>query len=690
MTFTHLARNCVVAITLAFLVVALPSAQSASEPELLFREALHKQQVDGDLEAAIKLYQRIVSTRNANRTLVARALLQLGDCYERQGNAEARRTYERLVREFGDQGDAVRLARARLVEITPRGDVRRDVTVRRLGEWRALRFISSVSRDGRYAAVGGGEGPPAIASKTLLLLDLSSGTSREVGKGKLVPPDQFILSSAVSPDGSRIAYTMTSGASDLFGPSELRIVGTASGEPRTLLRHSKALGIVDWSRDGSTLLLAEVSGFPGPVEGFHQMNVATGQIKPVGIPVHRVSVIPFGFARLSPDARFVAYAIPERNDQARAGVFVDSLDGSRPRRITRAMNFSYPVGWSPDGKHLLYVGNESGSNDLWSVRIQNGDPIGEPASVKRAIGRIDTVGVDDAGRLFHTLVTLPSTAYLGELDLAASRVGNLQPVTTATPRGVRMANLTWSPDGTRIRMAHEGFADGLPHMWVRDVATGREREITLPDGYAFQPNSTNWTPDGKSFVMLVQQGAESKLAWLDVDSGAFRIGPTLPSASRYLIPVQSLDGGHVFALKVLDQLTRATSLVRIDVNTGGEHEFCRGRGDLSVSPDYSSAACFDDGVIRIVSLQGGAVRNLVKTEAMPFPVKWTPDSRFLIYFEPPALAAKIVPVAGGDPKRLDIPGGSMNVSFHPNGRQVAIMPGGGTTELWVLENLKLD
>jgi hypothetical protein len=38
---------------------------------------------------------------------------------------------------------------------------------------------------------------------------------------------------------------------------------------------------------------------------------------------------------------------------------------------------------------------------------------------------------------------------------------------------------------------------------------------------------------------------------------------------------------------------------------------------------------------------------------------------------------------------LEIPGGAQILSMHPGGRQVAIIPGGGTTELWVLENLKL-
>jgi hypothetical protein len=44
----------------------------------LFREALHKQQVEGDLSGAIKLYQQIVSSKDGNRAIAAPAALKTG------------------------------------------------------------------------------------------------------------------------------------------------------------------------------------------------------------------------------------------------------------------------------------------------------------------------------------------------------------------------------------------------------------------------------------------------------------------------------------------------------------------------------------------------------------------------------------------------------------------------------------
>ena len=75
-----------VAVTLAAIAIGVSvTAQRVSESELLLREALHKQQVQGDLPGAIKIYQQIVSARNGDRSVSGRALLELAGCYEKLG-----------------------------------------------------------------------------------------------------------------------------------------------------------------------------------------------------------------------------------------------------------------------------------------------------------------------------------------------------------------------------------------------------------------------------------------------------------------------------------------------------------------------------------------------------------------------------------------------------------------------------
>jgi tetratricopeptide (TPR) repeat protein len=83
----------------------------------VFEQALAKERVEGNLPEAIRLYERVVAEFPSDRALAAKALVQVGVCYEKLGREDAVRAYERLVRDFADQVDAVTHAHARLAAL---------------------------------------------------------------------------------------------------------------------------------------------------------------------------------------------------------------------------------------------------------------------------------------------------------------------------------------------------------------------------------------------------------------------------------------------------------------------------------------------------------------------------------------------------------------------------------------------
>src|SRR5688500_20256829 len=94
----------VLTITVAVLTLASVAApQGDRSPETRLRAPMDKQTVDGELKAAIDGYKQVISQRGASRQVVAQALLRLGMAYEKLGDVEARKLYERLVREYADQ-----------------------------------------------------------------------------------------------------------------------------------------------------------------------------------------------------------------------------------------------------------------------------------------------------------------------------------------------------------------------------------------------------------------------------------------------------------------------------------------------------------------------------------------------------------------------------------------------------------
>src|SRR5262245_59633588 len=107
----------VVTVSIAVLALSgVASMQANSAAEARLRAAMDKETVDGDLKAATEGYQQVVSDsdRASDRSVVARALLRLGMAYEKQGNKDAAASYERIVREFGDQPGIVQQAKTRL------------------------------------------------------------------------------------------------------------------------------------------------------------------------------------------------------------------------------------------------------------------------------------------------------------------------------------------------------------------------------------------------------------------------------------------------------------------------------------------------------------------------------------------------------------------------------------------------
>src|SRR6185369_2853853 len=102
---------------------------------------------DGNLKAAIEDYRKLA--QNTNKAVAARALVRLGECYEKQGNAEARKTYEQVLSRFGDQKEAAEKARTRLAALGSKRSEGQQITS---VVWKDLKvpIETAISPDGRY------------------------------------------------------------------------------------------------------------------------------------------------------------------------------------------------------------------------------------------------------------------------------------------------------------------------------------------------------------------------------------------------------------------------------------------------------------------------------------------------------------------------------------------------------------
>ena len=121
-------RLIVCAAIAVILALALSGAGQQSA-EQLYKSGLYEEEVGGDLQKAIGIYQEILKRFPDSREVAAKALLHIGLCYEKLGNQEALKAYQRLIADYPGQKEEVALAKERLAglakiaELAPRKPV---------------------------------------------------------------------------------------------------------------------------------------------------------------------------------------------------------------------------------------------------------------------------------------------------------------------------------------------------------------------------------------------------------------------------------------------------------------------------------------------------------------------------------------------------------------------------------------
>ena len=277
-----------VMVALAVLWMQPAPAQKSDRAEVLLEAARKKELLEGNLDAAIKQYKEIIFRYSTNRAVVAKALVQMGQCYDKLGDAEARKAYERVVRDFGDQKDAVAEARKHLR--TKGGSAENGIVARLVEENNDGRYGPAISRDGHYIASARCCEPDT--ERQVRVHDLTSGEVRRLVAGD--PREEKFDSALISPDGKQVAY----GRAPLpKGLHEVYVVGIDGSAPRLLLSGGWTQA---WSPDGKYLLAVtyrnkEPQRLLLPVSGGDPVVIGTGDMRT---------------ARFSPDGSHFAFAKP--------------------------------------------------------------------------------------------------------------------------------------------------------------------------------------------------------------------------------------------------------------------------------------------------------------------------------------------------------------------------------------------
>jgi Tol biopolymer transport system component len=691
MKSTH-SRKAVAGLVLAGAALAVSlTAQQKKQPEIDLQAAIRTETVDGNLNGAIKQYGVIVAKYKDDRAVTAMALVHMAECHQKLGDAESHKIYEQVVREYADQKEAVTIARARLggAESTTREG---GITLRKV--WTGD-TSGTISPDGRRLTLIDWVSPSTDDWGRLLLHDVVTGTDRPLTSRK----EGHAFSSAISRDGTQVAYSWSK-VND--GGAELRItslLGNTLPQPRRLLGGGDLnwIGPYDWSPDGKWIAVLV------------NRKDHTAQIGLVAVPEGSLRVLksvdwrgPTKIA-FSPDGRDLAFDLPVSEASENRDVFVLAIDGSREVPAVVHPSNDVAMGWSPDGKHLLFASDRSGSTGVWALAFAGGKPQGAPELVKANIGSPSwSMGLTTAGALYLGVKADNLDIEVASIDLETGKqtAPPVRPIQSFTGSNTEPA---WSRDGKYIAYASSRGPAGENIIGIRSVDTGGVRELQLQPRLRWIAG-LSWAPDDRSFaVFATDLKGRDGVFRIDVHTGAVVpiVVPT-PERLSYEGFFWSPDGKRIY------YHSQKGGVYERELGSGNDREVIRGQlGPISLSPDgrWIASAKSDPATksqtVVLIPVEGGEPREMLRVSEPQWinntSMAWTPDGRAFLVRKMLAAGGKtselwLVPVADKPPRKLDFdvnrvaPYAAGKLRLHPDGRQVAYVSGRWSNEVWVLEN----
>ncbi|MDP2996056.1 MAG: tetratricopeptide repeat protein [Bryobacterales bacterium] len=668
-------RNLILVLAAAGVLAA-----QTGDADVMLQRAIRKESVEGDLKGAIDAYKRLAQGRD--RAVTAKALLRLGECYEKQGDAEAQRTYERLVREFSDQTEQAREARARL---SAGGS--KSVVAQLIAKRVDFNRSGRVTPDGRLFIFV--DSPPTCY---IAVRDLQTGVVRRLTNQEWRGPRGS--TPVPSRDGKQIAYAWWVNGSQM----EFRVINLDGSGMRTVpgkVKDGAVFELWDWSPDGKRLL-ARGRGIEqlGPVT----VDVATGEVRPLQ---SFTGYLDFAGGAFSPDGRWVVYSRQVRQGDPDWDIFaLDTKTGQETAIVTGAGADQMPM-WAPDSDKIVFRSDRNGKNAIWMVRFRDGQAAGPPVLIRPDAGDYDPKGISRDGSLFYRLSHVSKDVYQATVDPQTLRVQGAPARLVDTYFG-RNSMPTWSPSGDSF--AYYSERDQSSRLVVHRP-DGQETVVAEPARWTeYLPH---WCGGGDR---LLSWGTPStrQIRLFDARTGAasppdLRInGVRAPSWDLGVSP----DCQSVY-VSSYSGATKQRRIYRYDVSTGKETDLLTDAGEgwsaePTVSPDGRWLALHGkleggkEVSILVLSTAGGPLRMLVPAERRYH--FWTPDSKRLMYVQsverPDGQATENelywVPVEGGVPRSMGIRmPGALFPSLHPDGKRLLFSASESTNELWVLRNLPL-
>ncbi len=693
----------VLLLSLAFAGVystASSSTQEVQSADAMLGAALHLEEVEGNITAAIETYKQFLAQHGDNEALAATAQLHIGMCYEKLGQREARIAYQTVIDRYPQQLEAVKAAKERISLLASASESAADkpkfrkITIPFKLSWWApspngpvVDFGALLSPDGRTLAFGSEGSIWAISVPGKVSPDIA-------GESRRLTEPMYAIGEGISwsGDGRLIGFYIA-------GEDNTRVINvipSRGGEPKEFasIKLSSA-GRLSLSPDGGVLAYQD--------DESRIQTIARGSASPK-ILIDTQSAQP----AFSPDGRKIAYVsynpMELRVIPASGGESIRVVDTSN-RRIGN------PV-WSPDGRMLSFLtAGPFQFDEIWIVPVsEKGQAITTPTIFKLP----GETGMPLAGWTPDNKIGL---LYGGkQVDTAIySAPASGGGATQVSPSGF-FFHPRWSPDGERIL-----FLNGDMGRSLGSVPSGGGAVSNLSTGFVQEgpPGGGNViSPDGKKVVFFGGKIDKTRKAsnlglWIMPLEGGQPIPLTAsPESHQDRYPCWSHDGKSVLFIRTPSQGSSNIYMISAE---GGEARPITSASDqvasssIASSPDgkwvayFSHDSALSEGkappgessssanCIKIKPIDGGAPRIVtpVHHRGGHEELCWSPDGKMIAYNA--NMGIWVVSASGGTPKQvetgLDESLIHNHISWSPDGRTFAFSGFRiADPELWLMED----
>lgn len=555
-------------LCLIFVFGNSPSQESAAE---IFEKAFYYEDVQGDLQKAIELYEQILKQFPENREIASKAQLHIGLCYEKLGLQEAQKAFQEVIDSYPEQTEAVKIAKEKLAMLLKA----KTLIEKEKEEFRITKIHTEKRREGYFSPDG----------KKLALTDYGNLCIRDISSGKEVQlgdDSSMILDLFWSPDSKTIAYVNLDW--------KVIVVSVKGGPSKTIitpddefLKTGNVVYPSGWTADSKKLVFRDTSKglFAIPGDGGNWEEILK-----FSSPKEAKKRINENMA-LSPDGKLVAYDSKKNNN---TDIYIMPVGGKESVRVTfDSANDSWPR-WSYDGKWLAFNSERSGDSEIWVVRIgSDSKPVGKPIQVTREEAK--------NGAWTHegniSFMTSESTVHIFSANIDGSEEIQLTKLQGATyPR--------WSPDGKRIAFVRWDRGGEKQSIWTISSKGGEETRVTSGEFPV-------WSPGGK---LIAYNALARRFPFKAVLS---------------IIPA---EGGQPKELMSYDGFLR-----NLDWSQDGKYiafSYSRGKDIKNPIPDSR----LDNEDIYIIPAKGGVPERVTQMDKKGFQFtspRWSPDGKKIAF-----------------------------------------------------------